>query len=122
MEGTDHVLERHVRVPCAECGATATEVLLEGTHGRWHFRYGGIEAGNGAGDEITYEHAAQISSAFTEPLDYDRVRTAGLFDDAGFCEKCRVAYCFEHWDSSDGYGTCPNGHGKSLDPHWSPDF
>jgi hypothetical protein len=96
-------------------------VLLEGTHGHWHFRYSGIEAGNGAGSAITNKEAAQISSAFTEPLDYDRVRSAGLYDDAGFCEECRVAYCFEHWDSSYGYGRCPNGHGKSLDPHWSPD-
>ncbi len=24
--------------------------------------------------------------------------------------------------SLSGYGRCPRGHGKSLDPHWSPDY
>jgi hypothetical protein len=27
-----------------------------------------------------------------------------------------------HWDvSSTGYGRCPRGQGRSLDPHWWPD-
>jgi hypothetical protein len=32
-----------------------------------------------------------------------------------------VPYCARHWHlSQTGYGTCPLGHGKSLDPHWQP--
>ncbi len=60
--------------------------------------------------------------AFAEPLRYEKVRQADLYDDAGFCAECGVAYCPTHWNvSPGGYGRCPRGHGKSLDPHWSPD-
>jgi hypothetical protein len=32
-----------------------------------------------------------------------------------------VPYCARHWHVSPiGYGHCPLGHGKSLDPHWQP--
>jgi len=30
------------------------------------------------------------------------------------------AYCYQRRHlSKGGYGYCPRGHGKSLDPHWS---
>jgi hypothetical protein len=49
------------------------------------------------------------------------VHTAGFYDDAGFCRDCDAPYCYRHWHVSEsGYGYCPRGHGKSLDPHWSP--
>jgi hypothetical protein len=65
--------------------------------------------------------AGRIAQAFRLPLRYDEVRTAGFDDDAGFCEDCGVPYCARHWHvSQTGYGTCPLGHGKSLDPHWQP--
>ncbi len=39
----------------------------------------------------------------------------------GFCQDCDAPYCHQHWHVSDtGYGYCPCGHGKSMDPHWSP--
>jgi hypothetical protein len=48
-----------------------------------------------------------------------QVHTAGFYDDAGFCRDCGVPYCYRHWQVSEtGYGYCPRGHGKSLDPHW----
>ena len=43
----------------------------------------------------------------------------GFYDDAGFCQDCNAPYCYRHWHVSEtGYGHCPAGHGKSLDPHW----
>jgi hypothetical protein len=47
---------------------------------------------------------------------------AEFHDGAGYCSDCEVPYCYDHWHRGiTGYGTCPRGHGKSLDPHWSPD-
>ena len=90
---------------------------------KWRFLFDGVCGGNGLGDDIDEEEAARIASAFAEPLDVDRISAAGLHDGAGFCQSCRAAYCFEHWGApATGYGACPMGHGKSLDPHWSPDF
>jgi hypothetical protein len=44
-----------------------------------------------------------------------------LFSQRVFCDDCGVPYCAAHWHlSQTGYGTCPLGHGKSLDPHWQP--
>jgi hypothetical protein len=85
---------------------------------QWCLLFEGIEAGNGrGGDAITAAEAAKIAAAFREPYQYARVHTAGFYDDAGFCELCDSAYCYDHWDVSDtGYGHCPMGHGKSLDP------
>ena len=51
------------------------------------------------------------------------MRAAKIYDDASFCRQCGVAYCYEHWNApSIGYGHCPQGHGKSLDPICSPDW
>ena len=58
--------------------------------------------------------------AFRPPLSFAQVRNAGFYDDAGFCQDCDTPYCYRHWHVSEGgYGYCPRGHGKSLDPHWS---
>ena len=93
-----------------------------GISGKWHFIFQGIEGGNGLGDDIDAEQAARIAQAFAEPYTFAKVHSAGLFDDAGFCEKCDVPYCYSHWhDDNVGQFRCPRGHWKSLDPHWSPD-
>lgn len=138
--------ERDVRVLCAVCGEVAARVRLlrpghlpppagagwsredgsahesSGTPTGWRFVYEGIEGGNGAGDEISEDQARKLSNAFAEPVAFEKVRKAGLYDDAGFCADCRAPYCLEHWRTSPtGYGRCPRGHGKSLDPHWSPE-
>jgi hypothetical protein len=76
---------------------------------------------NGYGDPIDSSHAGRIAQAFRPPLCFARVRMAGFYDDAGFCQDCDAPYCYQHWRVSDfGYGYCPRGHGKSLDPHRSP--
>jgi hypothetical protein len=87
---------------------------------RWRLLFRGIEAGNGLGNDIADDGAGLITAAFEEPYRYARVHTAGLYDDAGFCEACDAAYCHRHWNVRIGYGHCPKGHGKSLDPHWHP--
>ncbi|MGI5231128.1 hypothetical protein [Actinoallomurus sp. CA-142502] len=88
----------------------------------WHLLFEGVVAGNGLGSHIQAERAAAIAEAFAVPWTFARVHTAEFYDDAGFCPACDVPYCFDHWNVSvSGYGRCPHGHGKSLDPHWSPD-
>ena len=88
----------------------------------WLFIFEGIVGGNGLGDDIAPEEAARYADAFSEPLTYERVHGARLYDDAGFCAQCKLPYCSHHWNPTDsGYGVCPRGHGKSLDPHWSPE-
>jgi hypothetical protein len=73
------------------------------------------------GDPMSDEKAARWKDALQEPLDYDRVHGLGLHDDIGFCNECKVPYCDTHWSiSTGGVRTCPEGHAKSLDPHWSP--
>ena len=65
------------------------------------------------------QQAEQIVRAFRPPLSFVQVHTAGFYDDAGFCQDCDALYCYRHWHVSEGgYGYCPHGHGKSLDPHW----
>jgi hypothetical protein len=89
---------------------------------QWWLLFQGVDAGNGGGDAITAERADQIAAAFTLPYSYTQVHAAGFYDDAGFCGSCDAPYCRRHWRvSGSGYGSCPRGHGKSLDPHWSPD-
>lgn len=107
---------------CAVCGQAATRAELKRDHAGWHFSYSGITSGNGTGDAVDDERAALLTEAFTQPFNFDLMRTAGLYDNAGYCEECGVAYCYTHWrTSTSGFGQCPQGHGKSLDPHWSPD-
>ncbi|MGN9920262.1 hypothetical protein [Micromonospora palomenae] len=89
---------------------------------QWWLLFSGIEAGNGYGRPVDPAEAARIAAAFAEPYRYTQVRTAGFYDDAGFCGPCDAPYCHQHWNvSRSGYGTCPRGHGKSLDPLWWPD-
>jgi hypothetical protein len=87
---------------------------------RWRLLFEGVAAGNGwVGDAIETARAERIEAAFREPYTYAQVHTAGFYDDAGFCEECDAAYCYRHWHVSEtGYGHCPQGQGKSLDPHW----
>lgn len=88
----------------------------------WRFVFEGIAGGNGLGDDCSADEAAPYLAAFSQPLTFEKVHGAKLYDDAGFCEECDKPYCYEHWNvSAGGYGHCPEGHGKSLDPHWSPD-
>jgi hypothetical protein len=71
---------------------------------------------------ITAQEADRIQRALSEPLDLEALQ-ATFYDRAGYCVECGEYYCGRHWSiSATGYGRCPNGHGKSLDPHWSPGF
>ena len=89
--------------------------------GQWYLVLKGVATENGYGDPIDAGQAGQIAQAFRPPVSFAQVHTAGLYDDAGFCEDCDAPYCYRHWHVSEsGYGHCPRGHGKSLDPHWSP--
>jgi hypothetical protein len=125
---------------CAACAAPATRIELVGPGqlpaqwehwpatvrdsflmcrgpAQWYLIRDGVATSNdnpiGAGE------AGRIAWAFRPPLRYDQVATAGFYDDAGFCQDCDAAYCYRHWQVSEtGYGHCPAGHGKSLDPHW----
>jgi len=129
---------------CAACGAPATRIELVGPGqlpaqweqwpgtvqsaivrqrqpGQWYLLFTGIAAGNGYGDPIDASRAGRIARALRPPWRFVQVRTAGFYDDAGFCQDCDACYCYRHWHVSEsGYGHCPRGHGKSLDPHWSP--
>ncbi len=88
---------------------------------QFYLIYSGPGGSNGSGDPIEPEQAKGILSAFAQPK--TNIREADLHDNAGFCIECSEFYCPTHWDiSSTGYGTCPKGHGASLDPHWSPDY
>jgi hypothetical protein len=82
--------------------------------------YDGPGGGNGqVGDAITAERAVSIIAAFTNVPTAEKMKAAGFYDNAGWCQECREFYCPKHWSmSSTGYGTCPSGHGKSLDPYW----
>jgi hypothetical protein len=113
-----------VEPPCHICGRPATHVELRRESDGWRFIYEGIEAGNGNGDIVSDEKAAMLTATFADPPHFDLMREADLhYDNAGYCEQCGVAYCYTHWNpTTTGWGTCPQGHGKGLDPHWSPDF
>jgi hypothetical protein len=91
---------------------------------RWHLLVDRpADRGYDLGQSIDAARAAQIAAAFKPPLSYVQVHTAGFYDDAGFCDRCDVPYCYVHWNVSySGLGTCPRGHVKSLDPRWRPDY
>lgn len=87
----------------------------------YHLRYAGPGGSNGSGDPIDKETAARIIKMFSAPVDGEAIDKE-FYDGAGLCKSCAAFYCPKHWSiSSTGFGTCPQGHGKSLDPHWSPD-
>jgi hypothetical protein len=133
--------------PCAECGNPPTRIELVAPGQlpaewdnwpsqrqdlfrqyrepeRWRLIFKGVAAENGyLGDPIDADEAGRITQAFRPPYRFAQVHSAGFYDDAGFCEDCDAPYCYRHWHVSEsGYGRCPRGHGKSLDPHWSPDW
>ena len=133
------------RPKCKACGAPSASIEVIAPHERpmewasWpparhemfdkyrapashHLLYDGPGGSNGlVGDAITAGRAASIIAAFTGAPTAEKMQAAGFYDGAGWCQKCREFYCPKHWSiSSTGYGFCPSGHGKSLDPHWSP--
>ena len=84
--------------------------------------YSGPGGSNGLiGDPVESERVAVLKSAFIAPYDAKEIKSE-FYDMAGFCAQCNMFYCPSHWKiSSTGYGHCPQGHGMSLDPHWSPE-
>jgi hypothetical protein len=131
--------------PCAVCGVPATRVELVAPGQvpveweqwprtvqdaivqwrqpeQWWLVLKGVATENGYGNPIQASEAGRIAQAFRPPLRFAQVHTAGFYDDAGFCQDCDAPYCYRHWHVSEsGYGHCPRGHGKSLDPHWWPE-
>ena len=100
------------------------ELFLKHRHpGKWRMLFSSLGGGNGVtGDAISEEKAALWQETLSDPITFERVRTLRIYDDLGFCRECKVPYCDTHWAvSSTGFGRCPKGHGRSLDPHWSPD-
>jgi hypothetical protein len=128
--------------PCSECGAPSARIELVAAGqlpagweqwpstvqdsisrrrqlAQWYLRFEGTATCNGYGDPIDASRAGRITQAFRLPLCFAQVHTAGFYDDAGFCQDCDAPYWYHHWHVSEsGYGHCPRGRGKSLDPHW----
>lgn len=108
---------------CLKCGEVASTIQLFKESGKWQLVYDGPGGGNASGDEISDECARAIITGFAEPYTVQGIRAADFFDDGGFCLECSQFYCSTHWRGSAwGGGTCPKGHFKGLDPHWSPDL
>ena len=65
----------------------------------------------------------RITAAFTPLIRAARVHNdARFYDSAGLCDRCDVPYCRETWHVTRPVPEpAPQGHTKSLDPHWSPD-
>jgi hypothetical protein len=127
--------------PCAECGSPSARIELvapghfpagweqwpstvqdiisrQRKPGQWYLVFKGIATYNGYGDPIDATRRSD-HPGISVPLCFAQVHTAGFYDDAGFCQDCDASYCYQHWHVSEtGYGHCPRGHGKSLDPHW----
>jgi hypothetical protein len=114
---------RRKGLPAGNPGTTAfvTPMFSFTEWTRGDFLFEGIEAGNGLGDDVGADAVARLWEAFQEPFDFDWVHAASLYDDAGFCASCRVAYCRTRWSARRGAEWCPQGHFKSMDPHWEPD-
>src|SRR3546814_1981125 len=90
--------------------------------GAWRSIYSGVVAGNGRlGDDEDPSVIAKYRAAFSEPRSYERVHQAGLYDNGGFCDECDAPFCAGHWNvNSAGFGSCPSGPRRGLEPHWSP--
>lgn len=110
--------------PCAVCGRPSAKIQIEPQGDAFRLVYEGPGGSTGpSGMSITRERRNAIEAAFEPPFEFARIRTAGFYDDAGFCERCGRFYCPDHWKISEtGGGTCPKGHFKSLDPHWHPEW
>jgi hypothetical protein len=111
---------------CAICGTPGATIKLTEKDGRFFLVYSGPggsnDTGSGMGDPVTAERAQAIITAFSPPYAAARIRTADFYDDAGCCLECETFYCPGHWNiTSTGGGWCPQGHFKSLDPHWFPE-
>jgi hypothetical protein len=100
-------------------GTVQASMVRRRQPGQWYLLFNGVATGNGYGDPVDADRAGRITRAFRSPLHFAQVHTAGFYDDAGFCQDCDAPYCYRHWHVTEsGYGYCPRGHGKSLDPHW----
>lgn len=130
--------ENHGRIVftprCAVCGGPAARIEIETpeeisqssprvrersteskTPGVYKLRYEG-PGGSGGFNIIDSERAERIAALFSGPPDGEALRKE-FYDRAGFCPDCAVYYCARHWGASaTGFGECPQGHGKSLDP------
>jgi hypothetical protein len=140
MEPTGSIL---IEPKCSKCGATAATIEIcppnvypkefaefpttaQEVYRKYrdladaYMRYSGPGGSNGyVGDPLSAERVQQMMDAFTEPVASSKIRGL-LFDDAGFCLECESFYCERCWaPSPSGYGHCPRGHGKSLDPFWN---
>ena len=120
---TDNSPTHEFRPLCSKCGEVASTFQLFNEFDKWRLVYEGSCCGNGSGgDEIAYENVRAIINGLTQPYTTQGIRSVGFYDDGGFCLECEQFYCSKHWHiSTTGGGTCPNGHFKSLDPHWSPE-
>lgn len=109
--------------PCALCGLPGATIRIEALAEGHRLIYDGPGGSSGPGGvPITRERRDAIALAFVPPFRCERIKSAGFYDDAGFCDVCGCFYCPEHWSiSATGGGRCPKGHFKSLDPHWSPE-
>lgn len=110
---------------CAVCGRPSCRIELippsDENDWTWQEAYEGPGGMSGSASPIAEEAATRLISAFSEPFRVSAIRSADLYDDGGFCLTCAKPYCPDHWSiSATGFGTCPAGHGKSLDPHWHP--
>jgi hypothetical protein len=106
---------------CCACSSATVQLLTDREGVR--LIYSGPGGSNGSkGDRISPDRANAIRLAFSAPYSADGIGSAGFYDDAGFCRPCAKFYCENHWNvSGSGAGVCPEGHFKSLDPHWSPE-
>lgn len=88
----------------------------------YYLVYSGPGGSNGQiGNRINSKKVLSLINTFTKLYDIDKIRDH-FYDLAGFCVDCIKFYCEEHWNISySGSGICPEGHFRSMDPHWSPD-
>ena len=94
-------------------------VLRRREPGQWYLLFQALPPATATATPSAPAAAGRITQASRPALCFAQVQTAGFYDDAGFCRDCDVPYCCPHWHVSEsGYGYCPRGHGKSLDPHW----
>ena len=109
--------------PCSVCGKPSATLELLDVGSGLRLLYSGPGGSSGStGTAVTPKEAAVLRSAFAPPYSFARIRTAHLYDDAGFCERCGGFYCPAHWNlTATGGGWCPKKHFKSLDPHASFD-
>jgi len=107
-----------IKIKCQHCGRRAASIKITQ---KYLLNYSGPGGSSGSYLQITQEEAALIKDVLTEPVNAEKLKNR-FYDRAGLCPKCNSYYCEKCWNiSSTGYGTCPEGHGESLDPHWSPE-